>query len=177
MHSGSPGYIKGKPLLIGTPIPTPGGSDSTAFYGVDYSHDGFSLRGADNDGKCYFLKEPVADGISADTGNWGDELTVETINEKRYYDDPVLTFEDAMVFGCTLELNAEELEQFCTSKKWKNLMIFQNLLQLKLVGKYGNSNPHFLKDWTDIITPEETEGVFEDEVCEFPSVRVVEIFY
>lgn len=41
-----------------------------------------------------------------------------------YYDDPVLTFEDAMMFGCTLELTASELEDFCNKNKWKNLMIF-----------------------------------------------------
>lgn len=56
--------------------------------------------------------------------NWDSDPTVADITEKMYYDDPVLTFEDAMMFGCTLELTASELEEFCNKDKWKNLMIF-----------------------------------------------------
>jgi len=42
-----------------------------------------------------------------------------------YYDDPVLTFEDSMVYGCTLELDYEELtNEFCKNNKWKDLMLF-----------------------------------------------------
>jgi len=124
-YSGSPGYIKGKPLLIGAPAAAPGGgADQAAFYGVEYSQNGFSLRGADNDGKCYFLKKPVADGVAEESVNWDADRTVEDVSEKRYYDDPVLTFEDAMIFGCTLELTQSELEEFCNKNKWKNLMIF-----------------------------------------------------
>ena len=37
-YSGSPGYIKGRPLLIGSAI---GGSTSTEFEGVQYNLNGF----------------------------------------------------------------------------------------------------------------------------------------
>jgi hypothetical protein len=68
-----------------------------------------------------------------------------------YFDDPVLTFEDSMVYGCTLELTKLELKTFCENKLWLNLAIFQNYYTgLAKFGKYGNSNPHYPGDWEDI---------------------------
>ena len=89
--------------------------------------DGFALRGADNDGKCYFLKEAVSGGNENPKFDDND-VTIETIDQRMYYDDPVLTFEDSMVYGCTLDLNLDELIDFCKNNKWKNLMLFQNIL-------------------------------------------------
>jgi len=73
------------------------------------------------------------------------------MNKLLYFDDPVLTFEDSMVYGCTLELTKLELKTFCENKLWLNLAIFQNFYNgLSKVGKYGNSNPHYPNDWADI---------------------------
>lgn len=33
-------------------------------------------------------------------------------------------------------------------------MLFQNLQQLKSVGRFGNANPHFIKDWIDVTLEE-----------------------
>jgi hypothetical protein len=67
-----------------------------------------------------------------------------------YLDDPVLTFEDSILYGCTLSLNYAELKNFCTNRGCNNLMLFQNLYQLKYFGKSGNSNPAYLTDWEKI---------------------------
>ena len=129
--------------------------------------NGYALKGADNNGMCYYIKEiPYKikekleiSGIAPE--DWQDnERTVETIDENRYYDDPVLTFEDATVFGCTLELNLQELEDFCLKSKWQHLMIFQNLLQLELVGSSGNANPRWEKDWLQIDIDGEEQDAF-----------------
>ena len=56
-----------------------------------------------------------------------NDAVIDSIDEPLYYDDPVLTFEDSMIYGCTLELDLNELQDFCNKYKWKNLMIFQNL--------------------------------------------------
>lgn len=64
-----------------------------------------------------------------------------------YFDDPVFTLEDSMLYGCTMSLTFQELSDFCTNKGWNNLMIFQNLYQLAWFGISGNSNPHFTSDW------------------------------
>lgn len=120
MKSGSPGYIKGKPLLIGT---SKDGSTPAIFEGVTYNLDGFALRGADNDGRCYYTKQAVSHGNENPTFG-PDDLTVDSVDQKMYYDDPVLTFEDSMVYGCTLELNLDELDDFCSNNKWRNLMLF-----------------------------------------------------
>ena len=66
-------------------------------------------------------------------------------------------------------------------------MINQNLLRLKLVGRSGNADPHYLRDWVNIeIDSEDTFGLSTDgssdnfrdkDYCTFPSVRIVEIFY
>jgi len=76
MKSGSPGYLKGKPLLIGT---TKDGSRPAVFEGVTYNLDGFALRGADNNGKCYYTKKAVAGGNENPTFDAND-LTVESID-------------------------------------------------------------------------------------------------
>ena len=103
-----------------------------------------------------------------------------------YYDDPVLTFEDSMIYGCTLEFDLSQLQDFCSNYKWKNLMIFQNLFQLTNVGKSGNSNPNWENDWIDIEIDEEKDKKFHNvdpqldrraRFCSFPSTRVVDIFY
>ena len=56
--SGSPGYIKGKPILIGNresyEIDNGDGSSTTKEI-MSYNLNGFPLRGADQDGKCYFV--------------------------------------------------------------------------------------------------------------------------
>ena len=67
-------------------------------------------------------------------------------------------------------------------------MLFQNLLRLEKVGKSGNADQHYANDWLD-ITVETGLDRFGDaqeglnaadatkDYCNFPSVRVVEIFY
>ena len=52
--SGAPGYLKGRPLLVGKSVSNPGNLDEEF---VEYDPNGFALRGADNDGKCYFVDE------------------------------------------------------------------------------------------------------------------------
>ena len=190
MYSGSPGYIKGKPLLVGTTLVDVPVVGSTSTVGVQYNLNGFSLRGADNDGKCYYLKNGITPKRSTayeyDEDFTANEMTVDSIDDKMYFDDPVLTFEDSIIYGCTIELNAEELHDFCLNGKWRNLMIFQNLLSLDVVGSSGNANPHFSKDWENISIDDEDKFPkaraidaqdAENDACDFPGVRVVRIFY
>ena len=48
-------------------------------------------------------KEKITDSVSTFNTKIG------TYEEKTYYEDPVLTFEDSIVYGCKLELTLEEL--------------------------------------------------------------------
>ena len=64
------------------------------------------------------------------------------INDLKYFDDDYLTFEDSIINGCHLDLTLADLQSFCEGQQFRNLVIFQNLFNLKLIGKYGNSNPH-----------------------------------
>ena len=68
------------------------------------------------------------------------------------------------------------------------MMLFQNMLQLELVGTSGNADPHYAKDWSDIIIDtsldrfeDSTDGQSDSfegkDYCTFPSVRVMEVFY
>ena len=50
-YSGAPGYLKGKPLLIGSQVYK---LDKTT---VIYDPNGFALRGANNKGECYFVNK------------------------------------------------------------------------------------------------------------------------
>lgn len=51
---------------------------------------------------------------------------INTVDTPAYFDDPVLTFEDSMLYGCTVELTKAELEKFCENREWLYLMLFQN---------------------------------------------------
>jgi len=39
-------------------------------------------------------------------------------------DDPILTFDDSTLYGCKVNLTRAELQDYCTNKKWQNLMLF-----------------------------------------------------
>lgn len=96
----------------------------------------------------------------------------------------MLTLQDSMIYGCTLDLTYDELKDFCDNRGWNNLMLFQNLYTLNLVGKSGNADPHCSADWIDVEVDNQNdkfndEGVFNtnEGYCQFPSVHVVETFY
>ena len=76
---------------------------------------------------------------------------MKDINDLKYFDDPTLTFEDSIVTGCHLDLTFDELMEFCSKEnQFQNLVIFQNLYNLKHIGKYGNSSPLFIDDWITV---------------------------
>lgn len=58
-YSGSPGYIKGNPILIGNEIPS---VNDTSY--VLYKEEGFRLRGADNQGYCYSILTSISDNTN-----------------------------------------------------------------------------------------------------------------
>ena len=79
---------------------------------IKFNFNGFSLRGAQNDGKCYYVDESVTEPIerlsaSYETTRLNSDI-IDTADVKTYYEDPVLTFEDSLVYGCSLELNLAE---------------------------------------------------------------------
>ena len=79
---------------------------------IKFNFNGFSLRGAQNDGKCYYVDESVTEPIEKLSDSYDlTQLNSDIIDKasvKTYYEDPVLTFEDSLVYGCSLELNLAE---------------------------------------------------------------------
>jgi len=71
---------------------------------------------------------------------------------QQYFNDPVLTFEDQFIYGCSVRLNYEELKTYCESNAFANLMLFKNIENLNYLGRYGNSDPHFISDWIEVTT-------------------------
>lgn len=80
---------------------------------INFNQNGFPLRGATNTGKCYYVNESIRDPTAKLTENFTGTSTVtpliETADEKTYFEDPVLTFEDSLMYGCSLDLNLVEL--------------------------------------------------------------------
>lgn len=100
-NSGNPGYIKDLPVLTGELI-FPKVDVITQKQDKPYikqSKTGFSFLGADETGKC-ILNDP------------------KTQAPNKYYDEPVLTFGDAILTGCFLDLTLKELEDFCKVEKF-----------------------------------------------------------
>lgn len=51
------------------------------------------------------------------------DFVMADVNDVKYFEDPVLTFDNSIVYGCHLDLDYDELEEFCKTG-YKNLMIF-----------------------------------------------------
>lgn len=111
---------------------------------------------------------------------------IPTMETKLYFDDPLMTFEDSSVHGCTIDLTFDELKEFCEQKTWRSLAIFQNFYQddaFEKVGRYANSDPNYPEDWIDITREANDQfdnaGVFDRNsgACTFPSIHIVEVFY
>ena len=67
------------------------------------------MRGADENGYCYYV-ETAHDGRVLEPGEFGyDKIKADTVNEALYFDDPLLSFHDSMIYGCRMDLNFEEL--------------------------------------------------------------------
>ena len=137
----------------------------------------FKLRGSDNKGNCYFIEESLSNQQKV------SDFMISKMSENLYYNDPELLFADSTIYGCRLSLTKAELKEFCESKKWQNLMLFQNLQQLDLVGRFGNSDPHLIKDWIEVIFDKERAAgethIWDSAsgTCTFPSTYQLKIFY
>lgn len=84
------------------------------------------MRGADQYGRCLWLEKSVTTKSPTKIYTPPSDLVLSSIEELLYLNDPVLTFEDSMLFGCYVEFNYDELEQFCENQGWYNMLIFQN---------------------------------------------------
>ena len=116
---------------------------------IKVNEKGFPLRGADDEGRCYFVRNTYGDeSVEIEDGlfDWVNVLA-ETVDEPLYYDDSVLSFHKSQIVGCRLDLDFDELQEFCDNGLWNHMMLFQNLLQLELVGNSGNADPHYDEDW------------------------------
>lgn len=111
---------------------------------INTTSDGFFLRGADNAGRCYNIKTAINNGLNE------TNYLIENYTQTPYFNEPTLTFDDSTVYGCSVQLTRQELQDFCQSKKWNNLMIYQNFLLMQYVGKFGNANPHYIEDWVKV---------------------------
>lgn len=146
--SGSPGYLRGKPVIIGDlkkveVLDVESGS-TTLEDQIDINLNGFPLRGANDQGTCFYVDKTVRDPIEKLTDSVDTlEILINSYTDKTYFEDPVLTFEDSLVYGCKLDLTLEELQDFCRNSYYKHLMLYQNLFLMKKVGISGNADQHF----------------------------------
>ena len=114
--------------------------------------NGFPLRGADNEGACYYVNTKVNNKDEEEklTDSYSGVLTqkiIENSDVKTYYEDPVLTFDDSLIYGCNIELDHAQFKEFCSNNLFHNLMIYQNLFLLDSVGVSGNADIHYDLDW------------------------------
>lgn len=69
------------------------------------------MRGADNTGECYNIKKTIA--AANDEQTEVSSYVMEDENDVKYFEDPILKFDDSIVYGCHLDLNFDELKTFC----------------------------------------------------------------
>lgn len=171
--SGTPGYIKAYPLRTATRVPDAEGPDS-----MEELQDGMYIRGADNSGQCIEL-----DGASVQ-GETAEQAFKRQYPAHRYTEDPRFTFEDSIMYGCHKDMTFAELKSYCENAEYENLLIFQYLSHsLSHLGKFGNSDPHFVSDWVEVQQEERGRpdaGTFDDDlgVCETMSPSIlINIYY
>lgn len=56
--------------------------------------------------------------------------------------DPVVEFGKDLVYGCSVELNLEELQSYCQTPTdiFRELAIFDNAQYIQQYGEFGNAN-------------------------------------
>ena len=69
-------------------------------------------------GQCYFVEQEESPETKLPENFELDKfkekyMMVDNVDVKTYYEDPVLTFEDSLIMGCSIELNLEEFKDFC----------------------------------------------------------------
>lgn len=177
LNSGAPGYAINSAIKIGSLSAATVIVDGNGVSPIDELKHGLRMRGADNEGQCYYVKQ----GVTDPTFSWpGDDTVplIETVSDLNFFEDPLLTITDSTLYGCHLDLTLDELEDFCVNDKFKFLMLFQNMESLQMIGKFGVSNPNFFSDWIEV---EKLESVLEAEfninTCQFPSTAVLRVFY
>ena len=144
VQSGSPGYQKGLKILAGA-------LSSTVTNFISANEGGFELYGAD------------------ESGNWLIDSTSFSTSSK-YYRNPILTFNDGAIYGWKLSYTNTQLQSFCTGTDNQNIALFKNLINnLKYVGIYGNSNPHFISDWVSVtyVSTSATSASYSGRSCSF----------
>ena len=52
-----------------------------------------------------------------------DKIILDDETDVRYFEDPVLTFDNSIVYGCHLDMDFATLKTWCDTG-FKNLMIF-----------------------------------------------------
>ena len=116
-NSGSPGYLKGMPIKTGVQIVP---DDVKKLPYINEKINGFQLLSGDNQGKCYSVKESIS-GIK---NTMTSDFLMNDFTDSKYFEDPTLSFEDSIITGCHLDLDFNQLKDFCTAKKFQNLVIF-----------------------------------------------------
>ena len=64
------------------------------------------------------------------------------MDEKHYFEDPQLTFDDSLLYGCHMDMNYDELKEFCGDQmdRFKYLALFQNMFSIDKIARFGNSS-------------------------------------
>ena len=146
--------------------------------------DGFSLRGADNSGQCYYVGKSVKKTKDADQVLPADDVApailISDTDKLNLFQDSKLTLDDSTIYGCHLDFTFAQLKNFCTSRHFEHLMIFNNLYQFNSIGRFGNSDPHNVKDWIDVTELDFSANPsveLEESTCKFPAAAFIRIFY
>ena len=151
LQSASPGYLKGYPVPIGNL-----GTTNANF--IDANEGGFQLYGVDNDGNCLID-------------------TTDPINPNAlYYSNPTINYADDIMYGWKLSYTAATLVSSCTGTTL-NIAFIENLIDnLRYVGIYGNSNPHFSSDWVEVEVSSTASAEAGTRTCTFDNAYSL-VFY
>lgn len=122
-RSGNPGYRNLEPLLVGT---------VNANNGIDASIDGFRM--------------PISSSTCELTTDVTDDYTTDMDNSLRWNQN--------MTVSCYLQATANTEAAFqtlCNAPALADQAIFGQLENFKRIGRYGNANVNFPKDWVTVL--------------------------
>lgn len=79
-----------------------------------------------------------------------------------------------------MSYNPDDFIQFCSSKGWKNFILFNIARDIQYIGTFGNANYTYLQDWIKVQNDIDLDHFSLNQTttsCYFPSNIKLDIVY
>lgn len=98
-----------------------------------------------------------------------------------FHKENTINFGENVKWGCSLELDFDELKFFCNNQLWKKLTMYNILKNITMAGIFGNPDRHFIQDWleSESFNIDDYQSVWDEtkNACLVPSIIKIDFVY